>query len=212
MILPDADTCYRAVSARDPRFDGWFFTAVRTTGIYCRPSCPALTPAASQRQLLPDRRRGPARRLPRLQALPPGRRRPARPSGTSAADLVARAMRLIADGVVDRDGVPGLAAPARLLRAAAQPQLLAELGAGPLALARAQRAQTARLLLETTDLPIADVAFAAGFASVRQFNDTVREVFATTPDRPAQPIAAQAERREPAASTAAPALPPADRT
>ncbi len=90
-------------------------------------------------------------------------------------------MRLIADGVVDREGVAGLAdrvgyTPRHLSRL-----LTAELGAGPLALARARRAQTARVLIETTDLGFADVAFAAGFASVRQFNETVREVYAATP-------------------------------
>jgi AraC family transcriptional regulator of adaptative response / DNA-3-methyladenine glycosylase II len=90
-------------------------------------------------------------------------------------------MRLIADGVVDREGVPGLAArigytPRHLTRIVNQ-----ELGAGPLALARARRAQTARVLIETTTLGYADIAFAAGFASVRQFNDTIREVYADTP-------------------------------
>jgi AraC family transcriptional regulator of adaptative response / DNA-3-methyladenine glycosylase II len=97
------------------------------------------------------------------------------------ADAVARAMRLIGDGVVDREGVAGLAG--RLGYSVRQLNRLvsAELGAGPLALARAQRAQTARTLIETTELAFADVASAAGFTSVRQFNDTIREVFALTP-------------------------------
>lgn len=90
-------------------------------------------------------------------------------------------MRLIADGVVDRDGVPGLAARLGYSTRQVERQLLAELGAGPLALARAQRAQTARLLIETTLLPMAEIAFAAGFSSIRTFNDTVREVFALAP-------------------------------
>ena len=103
---------------------------------------------------------------------------PGSPEWDVAADVVGRAMRLIADGVVDREGVAGLAA--RLGYSARQLNrlLTAELGAGPLALARAQRAQTARVLIETTDLPFAEIAFASGFASIRQFNDTVREVFA----------------------------------
>ncbi len=99
----------------------------------------------------------------------------------SAGDVVARAMRLIADGVVDRDGVGGLASRLAYSERQVHRLLVAEVGAGPLALARAQRAQTARLLIETTDLRMADVAFAAGFASIRQFNDTVRDVFATSP-------------------------------
>src|SRR3954462_2110888 len=90
-------------------------------------------------------------------------------------------MRLIADGEVERSGVPGLAARLGYSERQLHRLLVGELGVGALALARARRAQTARVLIETTDLPMADVAFAAGFASIRQFNDTVREVFATTP-------------------------------
>ncbi len=97
------------------------------------------------------------------------------------ADVVARAMRLIADGAIDREGVPGLAARLGYSVRQLQRMLLAELGAGPLAIARAQRAQTARLLIETSALSMTEVAFAAGFSSVRQFNDTVRAVFAASP-------------------------------
>lgn len=106
---------------------------------------------------------------------------PGSPQWNARADTVARAMRLIRDGVVDREGVPGLAARLGYSARQIERQLLAELGAGPLALARAQRAQTARLLIETTPLPMAEVAFAAGFSSIRTFNDTVREVFALAP-------------------------------
>ena len=97
------------------------------------------------------------------------------------ADVVARAMRLIADGVIDRSGVPGLADRLGYSVRQLERLLLAEVGAGPVALARAQRAQTARVLIETTSLPMADVAFGAGFASIRQFNDTVRAVFDVSP-------------------------------
>src|SRR5262249_11633490 len=97
------------------------------------------------------------------------------------ADVVARAMRLIADGVVDRDGVPGLAARLGYSTRQLERQLLAEVGAGPLAIARAQRAQTARLLIETTTLPMGEVALAAGFATIGTFNDTVGGVFALSP-------------------------------
>lgn len=90
-------------------------------------------------------------------------------------------MRLIGDGVVDREGVPGLARRLGYTERHLHRMLMAELGAGPLALARAQRAQTARILVETTDLGLAEIAFAAGFGSVRQFNDTVREVYAAAP-------------------------------
>lgn len=106
---------------------------------------------------------------------------PGSPAWDVRADSVARAMRLIRDGIVDREGVPGLATRLGYSTRQIERQLLAELGAGPLALARAQRAQTARLLIETTPLPMAEIAFAAGFASIRTFNDTVRQVFALTP-------------------------------
>jgi AraC family transcriptional regulator of adaptative response / DNA-3-methyladenine glycosylase II len=97
----------------------------------------------------------------------------------SRADLVGRAMRLIADGFVDREGVAGLAAHLGYSTRQLDRQLIAELGAGPLALARAQRAETARTLLETTALPISEVAFAAGFTSICQFNDTINAIFAS---------------------------------
>jgi AraC family transcriptional regulator of adaptative response / DNA-3-methyladenine glycosylase II len=106
---------------------------------------------------------------------------PGSPEWNVRADVVARAMRLINDGAVDRDGVSGLASRLGYSERQLHRLLVAEVGAGAQSLASAQRAQTARVLLETTDLPITQVAFAAGFASVRQFNDTVRAVFATTP-------------------------------
>jgi AraC family transcriptional regulator of adaptative response / DNA-3-methyladenine glycosylase II len=90
-------------------------------------------------------------------------------------------MRLIADGVVDRSGVPGLADRLGYSVRQLQRMLVAEVGAGPIAIARAQRAQTARVLIETTALTMTEIAFASGFSSVRQFNDTIRAVFATAP-------------------------------
>jgi AraC family transcriptional regulator of adaptative response / DNA-3-methyladenine glycosylase II len=90
-------------------------------------------------------------------------------------------MRLIADGTVDREGVTGLAARVGYTTRQLERLLQAEVGANPLALARAQRSQTARVLIETTELPFSDVAFAAGFSSIRQFNDTVRAVCDMTP-------------------------------
>ena len=109
---------------------------------------------------------------------------PGSPEWNVRQDVVARAMRLIADGVVEREGVPGLARRLGYSERHLNRLFTDELGAGPLAVARAQRAHTARLLIETTSLPLTDVAFAAGFGSVRQFNDTIREVFAASPSRP----------------------------
>ena len=176
----DKESCYRAVKSRDRRFDGIFYTAVHTTGIYCRPSCPARTPAYRNVTFYPTAAAAQAAGFRACKRCLPDAT-PGSPEWDVAADAAGRAMRLIADGVVDREGVDGLArrvgyTPRHLTRL-----LTAELGAGPLALARARRAQTARILIETTDMTYADIAFAAGFASVRQFNDTVREVYAATP-------------------------------
>lgn len=174
------DERYRVIRSRDRRFDGQFVTAVRTTGIYCRPSCPARTPKpenvtffATSAAAHEAGYRACRRCLPEAA--------PLSPEWNLRGDVTARAMRLIAEGVVDREGVPGLArrlgySPRHLTRV-----LTSELGAGPLALSRAHRAHTARMLLVGTDLPVADVAFSAGFGSVRQFNDTIAEVFGMTP-------------------------------
>ncbi|MFB7669072.1 DNA-3-methyladenine glycosylase 2 family protein [Kitasatospora sp. NPDC056138] len=176
----DDDTRYRAVDSRDARFDGVFFTAVRTTGIYCRPSCPAVTPKRANCSFYPTAAAAQGAGYRACRRCRPDSV-PGSPEWNHRADLVGRAMRLIGDGVVDREGVAGLADRLGYSSRQLQRQLTAELGAGPLALARAQRAQTARLLLQTTGLPVTEIAFAAGFASVRQFNETVREVYDRTP-------------------------------
>jgi AraC family transcriptional regulator, regulatory protein of adaptative response / DNA-3-methyladenine glycosylase II len=180
VILPDFDTCYRAVQARDPRFDGWFYTAVRTTGIYCRPSCPAITPRSGNVAFYPSAAAAQRAGFRACKRCRPDAA-PGSPEWDVRGDLAGRALRLIQDGTVDREGVPGLAGRLGYSERQIHRTLVAEVGAGPIALARAQRAQTARVLLETTELPITDIAFAAGFASVRQFNETVQTVFAMTP-------------------------------
>ena len=179
--LDDA-ACYRAVRGKDARFDGVFYSGVSTTGIYCRPSCPAITP---KRENLTFYRTAAAAQAAGFRACKRCRpdAAPGSPEWNVRTDLVGRAMRLIADGVVDRDGVAGLAAAVGYSERQVNRLLLAELGVGPAALARSQRARTARILLETASISISDVAFAAGFASIRQFNDTIREVFATTPSQ-----------------------------
>ncbi|MEU7022605.1 AlkA N-terminal domain-containing protein [Streptomyces sp. NPDC046203] len=195
----DTERCVRAVQSKDARFDGVFFTAVRTTRIYCRPSCPVVPPKPENMEFHPTAascQRAGFRACKRCRP----DTSPGSPEWDARADTVARAMRLIQDGVVDREGVPGLAARLGYSTRQIERQLLAELGAGPLALARAQRAQTARVLVETTPLPMAEIAFAAGFASIRAFNDTVREVFALTPGE----LRARASRGRPAAPSATP--------
>ena len=180
MSIPDSDTCYRAVAGRDARFDGWFFTAVKTTGIYCRPSCPALTPKRANVRFYPSAAAAQGGGFRACKRCRPDAS-PGSPDWDVRGDLAGRALRLIGDGVIDREGVAGLARTLGYSERQLNRVLVAEVGAAPLALARAQRAQTARILLETSQLPSGDIAFAAGFSSIRQFNDTIREVFATTP-------------------------------
>jgi AraC family transcriptional regulator, regulatory protein of adaptative response / DNA-3-methyladenine glycosylase II len=176
----DDEQRYQAAVSKDPRFDGVFFIAVTSTGIYCRPSCPAITP---KRQNMRFYRSAAAAQEGGFRACKRCRpdASPGSPEWNIRADLVGRAMRLIADGVVDRHGVDGLADRLGYEQRQVRRLVTAELGAGPLAIARAQRAQTARILIETTALPLSEIAFAAGFASIRQFNATVHEVFALTP-------------------------------
>ena len=176
----DDERRYQAAVSKDPRFDGVFFIAVTSTGIYCRPSCPAITP---KRENMRFYRGAAAAQEAGFRACKRCRpdASPGSPEWNIRADVVGRAMRLIADGVVDRDGVEGLASRLGYEQRQVRRLVTAELGAGPLAIARAQRAQTARILVETTALPLSEIAFAAGFASIRQFNATIREVFAVTP-------------------------------
>ena len=175
----DSDRMWQAIEACDPRFDGWVFCGVKTTGSTVAELSRAYAQTRERAPVCLSRGRA-VGRIPRLQALPAGCHAGLARVG-SAGRSGGRAMRLIADGVVDREGVGGLARRLGYTERHVHRQLVAVVGAGPLALARAQRAQTARILLETTALPITDVAFAAGFKSVRQFNATIREVFALTP-------------------------------
>ncbi|MFF1614390.1 AlkA N-terminal domain-containing protein [Amycolatopsis sp. NPDC058278] len=176
----DFERCVRAVQAKDARFDGWFYCAVLTTRIYCRPSCPVVPPKRQNMSFHPSAAAAQQAGFRACKRCRPDAS-PGSPLWNERADLVARAMRLIADGVVDTEGVRGLAARLGYSVRQVERQVFAELGAGPLALARAQRAQTARTLIETTKLPMTELALAAGFGSIRTFNDTVREVFALSP-------------------------------
>ncbi|MER7168467.1 DNA-3-methyladenine glycosylase 2 family protein, partial [Micromonospora sp. NPDC000207] len=178
----DFERCYRAVDSRDQRFDGWFYTGVTSTGIYCRPSCPAITPKRRNVRFFTSTAAAQQAGLRACRRCRPDAT-PGSPEWDLRADVVGRAMRLIADGVVDRAGVSGLAARLGYTERHLHRMLRAQVGAGPIALARAQRAQTARILITTTGLHLAEVAFAAGFGSVRQFNDTVREVYGLTPSQ-----------------------------
>ena len=179
--LADFDTYYRAVSSRDARFDGRFFTGVTTTGIYCRPICPARTPKPENVRFFRVAAAAEAAGFRTCRRCRPDKV-PGSPDWNVRADLAGRALRLIADGAADQqDGVAALARTLAVSERHLHRILVAELGVGPLTLARSRRAQTARLLLESTPLPVSDIAFAAGYGSIRQFNDSVREAFGATP-------------------------------
>lgn len=172
-VHDDFEACYRAIASRDERFDGRFFTAVTSTGIYCRPVCPARTPKRANVRFYASAAAAEAagfraclRCRPRLA---PGSRQPG--GGERVAD---RALRLIASGAAD--GGAGVATVARSLQVSQRHlhRVLSEaVGAGPLTLARTRRLQTARTLIEQTPMPITDVAYSAGYSSLRQFNSEV---------------------------------------
>ena len=179
-IVEDFESCYRLSESRDPRYDGIFFIAATSTRLYCRPSCPARQPKRANVRFYPTAAAAQSAGFRACKRCRPDAA-PGSPDWNWRADRVARAMRLIADGTVDREGVPGLARRLGFSERHLRRLLAEQVGATPVALARAQRANTARLLIESTAMPFADAAFAAGFHSVRQFNDTIRDVFASTP-------------------------------
>jgi AraC family transcriptional regulator of adaptative response / DNA-3-methyladenine glycosylase II len=176
----DPDVCYRALRSRDARFDGRFFVGVTSTGIYCRPICPARTPLRRNCRFFPGAAAAAeagfrACRRCRPEASPAS----AAWHGTSA--VVTRALRLVADGALDDGSVAELAERVgtgeRHLR-----RLFAEhVGASPLAVAATRRVHFAKQLLDETSLPVTTIAHAAGFASVRRFNTAMREAWGTAP-------------------------------
>jgi AraC family transcriptional regulator of adaptative response / DNA-3-methyladenine glycosylase II len=200
MVL-DHEKCYRAVRSRDARFDGYFVGAVRTTGIYCRPSCPAVTPKPTNIEFYPTAAAAHEHGYRACKRCRPDAS-PGSPEWDIRGDVVARAMRLIGDGVVDRDGVTGLAARLHYSDRHLNRLITDELGAGPLAIARAQRATTARVLIETSTMPFTAIAFAAGFRSIRQFNDTVQAVFAASPSQLRLAAGRRRDRTQTAATAA----------
>lgn len=179
-LLADRGACYRVVSSRDGRWDGRLYLGVVSTGVYCRPSCPARTPLERNCRYYSSSAAAVAAgfracRRCRPDALPGTR------DDDTRADLAGRALRMIRDGEVDAGGVAGLAQRLHVSERHLHRVLVAEVGAGPARLASSRRAQTARLLIEQSVLPFADVAYAAGFASIRQFNDVIRAEFGASP-------------------------------
>ena len=184
-MIPDPDTCYAVMQRRDRAFDGTFFTAVRTTGIYCRPVCPARLPLfvnctwyATAAECTAAGFRACKRCRPESA--------PGSPAWNGSAASVRRALTLIDGGALDRDAAPVAAVEAlgdRLGVGARQVRRLfaRHLGASPVAVAQARRLAAAVRLIDTTALPLATVAHEAGFGSVRRFNEVFRDVHGETP-------------------------------
>jgi AraC family transcriptional regulator, regulatory protein of adaptative response / DNA-3-methyladenine glycosylase II len=202
----DFDTCYRAVVARDPRFDGRFFTGVTSTGIYCRPVCPARTPARRNLRFFPHAGAAEAAGFRACRRCRP-EASPGSPDWNVRADLAARAVRLIADGYVDEHGISGLARRLAVTDRHLRRLLLAELGTTPIALARTTRLQTARRLLAETGMPVTEIAFASGFSSVRQFNASFQEAYGKPPSALRSGTPSFQPTRSPGPETHGPDLP-----
>lgn len=179
-MLPNADICRRAHVARDPRFDGRFFVGVLSTGVFCRPVCPARTPSAANCRYFGSAAAAlaqgyrPCRRC-RPEAVPE------RAAGTLANETVTRALRLVDAGYLDGHASAELAAKAGVGLRQLNRLFVAELGATPTAVARGRRLLLALRLLEETALPVTDLALAAGYGSVRACNADFRRRFATPP-------------------------------
>lgn len=176
----DFETCYRAAESRDERFDGRFFVGVTSTGVYCRPICPAQMPLARNMRFYPSAAAAEAAGFRACRRCRPDAA-PSSPDWNARADLTGRALRLIAEGALDSGGVSGLARRLSVSPRHLHREMVDQVGAGPLALGRTRRAQTARLLVDQTAMPLGEIAFAAGYSSIRQFNDSVRESFGCNP-------------------------------
>ncbi len=173
------EVCYAAVSSRDTRFDGRFVTGVLTTGIFCRPSCPARTPLRKNVRFYPSPAAAQQSGLRACRRCRP-ELAPDAPGQDPTSEIAARALRLIDDGEGDH-GIDHLAGRLFVSPRHLQRVLVDTYGVGPSALARMRRVRLARMLVDQTDLPLTRVAYAAGFGSVRQFNDAFKQTFHTTP-------------------------------
>jgi AraC family transcriptional regulator of adaptative response / DNA-3-methyladenine glycosylase II len=177
--LDDA-VCYRALLTRDARFDGRFFVAVRTTGIYCRPICPARTP---KRENITFYRCAAAAEAAGFRAC----RRchpeasPGTPAWNGTSAVVSRALRLIEDGALDVDHGESFAARLGLGERQLRRLVQRHLGASPAGIARVRRAHFAKTLIDGSALPMSEVALGAGFRSIRQFNHAIHRAFGRSP-------------------------------
>jgi AraC family transcriptional regulator of adaptative response/methylated-DNA-[protein]-cysteine methyltransferase len=176
----DATLCDRARLARDRSFDGLFFTGVRTTGIYCRPVCPVKPARSGNVEFFPSAAAAErAGYRPCLRCRP--ETAPGSPAWRGSRSTVSRALKLIDRGFLDSRSVEALAAALGVGARHLARLFDKHLGASPRAVARTRRIHTAKRLLDTTDLPITEIAFAAGFSSVRRFNAVFAETYRRAP-------------------------------
>jgi AraC family transcriptional regulator of adaptative response / DNA-3-methyladenine glycosylase II len=189
----DARVCDRARLARDARFDGRFFIAVLSTGIYCRPICPSPTARRENVRYFRSAEEAVAAGFRACLRCRP-ETAPGTPAWTGTATTVSRALRLITEGALQSESVAGLSERLGVSARHLNRLFRTHLGASPIAVARAWRLQFAKQLIGDTDLPMFRVALASGFRSVRRFNDSIRELYGRTPSdlRRRRPVALRA--------------------
>lgn len=176
----DFQTCYRAHRRRDARYDGRFFTAVTSTGIFCRPVCPAVPPKPENCRFFATAAAAMAAGFrPCLRCRPESV--PHSPAWNGVKTTVARALKLIDQGALENHGVGELARRLGVGERYLRRLFAAHVGAGPAAVARNRRARLARRLVTDTARPMTDIAFAAGFGSVRAFNAAFRACYGAPP-------------------------------
>ena len=179
-MLPEAEICKRARKARDPRFDGRFYVAVLTTGIYCRPVCPARMPAEENVRYYPSPASAQdAGFRPCLRCRPETARR--LPEWTLGSETVVRGLRMIDAGYLDSNPVEAMAARLGISGRHLNRLFLDALQATPKSLARTRRVQLAKRLIDGSTLPLAEVAMRAGFGSIRRFNDEMKVAYSRSP-------------------------------
>ena len=176
----DAEACYRALRARDPRFDGLFFTAVRTTRIFCRPVCPARTPLRRNVEFFPNAAAAQAAGYrPCLRCRPEVS--PDLPVSAGTSTTVNRALRLINEGALDTGSAAQLAERLGLTDRHLRRLFLEHVGVPPIVVAETRRVLFAKKLITETTLPFAEIAFASGFGSLRRFNEALRATYQRNP-------------------------------
>jgi AraC family transcriptional regulator of adaptative response / DNA-3-methyladenine glycosylase II len=179
-MMLDHQLCYSAIQSRDARFDGQFFTAVLTTGIYCRPVCPAIIPPSENVRFFISASGAEEQGFrPCLRCRPEAS--PGTPDWQGSSALVSRALRLISEGFLDEAGVDGLAQRLNIGTRQLRRLFVKQLGAPPSAVAQTRRLHFAKQLINETDLPMSEIAFCAGFSSIRRFNAAIRRAYNRSP-------------------------------